>query len=243
MQGLAPYWIDPADDSCRFPDVEHALHEPDGLLAVGGDLRPRRLLAAYSQGIFPWYNEDQPILWWAPDPRMVLFPEHLKISRSLHKTLRKDLFRVTLDTAFADVILACAEPRSGTDGTWISQEMIQAYCRLHELGYAHSVECWREGELVGGLYGVAIGQVFFGESMFARATDASKVAFIHLVQQLARWSFRLIDCQIYSSHLQSLGAKTISRKDFCRLIEQYCELPRAEGKWQFENTDAISPSS
>lgn len=238
MQGLAPYWIDPSDDSCRFPNVELALREPDGLLAVGGDLSPKRLLAAYRQGIFPWYNHDQPILWWAPDPRMVLFPQRLKISRSLSKTLRKDHFTVTADTAFADVIHACSKPRtSDADGTWITDEMIQAYCRLHELGHAHSAECWRDGELVGGLYGVAMGGVFFGESMFSRVTDASKVAFVQLVQQLRQWGFSLIDCQVESTHLQSLGAENISRQHFSAYLDEFANLPGQPGKWQLSKLE------
>lgn len=237
MQGLAPYWIDPNDTSFEFPDVRLALEEPDGLLAVGGDLSPARLAAAYRQGIFPWYNDEQPILWWAPNPRAVLFPENLKISRSLRKTLRNNIFEVSFDQAFADVVEACSEPRpqnysqSNEPGTWILEDMKLAYQKLHELGLAHSVECWADGKLVGGLYGVAIGQVFFGESMFSRQTDASKVAFVTLVQQLSRWGFALIDCQVQSMHLESLGAHTINRESFTELLDQHCEKPGRSGLW------------
>lgn len=243
MRGLAPYWIDPRDRTYRFPDVRLALREPDGLLAVGGDLSPQRLEAAYRRGIFPWFNHDQPILWWSPDPRSVLFTAHLKISRSLRKTLRKRLFSVTSDTAFAEVVEACSEPRQYGEtpetGTWITPEMKQAYIQLHEKGLAHSIECWREKELVGGLYGVAIGKVFFGESMFTRETDASKVAFVYLVKQLARWGFALIDCQIHSAHLESLGAESISRERFTQLLDQHCPKAGKKGHWTMDDADAL----
>lgn len=240
MRGLAPYWINPHDTSFSFPDVRLALDEPDGLLAVGGDLNPARLAAAYRKGIFPWYNDEQPILWWSPNPRAVLFPGDLKISRSLRKTLRKTLlnkkFTVTFDQAFAEVIDACSQPRKQDNdpGTWITAEMKQAYQQLHEQGLAHSVECWRDGKLVGGLYGVAIGQVFFGESMFSRQTDASKVAFVTLVQQLSRWGFALIDCQVQSRHLESLGAKSIDRERFTRLLDEHCDKPGHSGLWKID---------
>ncbi|NOX91408.1 MAG: leucyl/phenylalanyl-tRNA--protein transferase [Gammaproteobacteria bacterium] len=236
MRGLAPYWIDSRSNNFDFPDVGLALDEPDGLLAIGGDLKPQRLLAAYRLGIFPWYNEGQPILWWAPNPRAVLFPQQLKISRSLRKTLRKQSFTVTLNQAFTDVIEACSHPRDyeTQPGTWITREMKQAYQQLHEQGYAHSVECWHNEQLVGGLYGVAIGRVFFGESMFTRHSDASKVAFVTLVQQLAHWEFGIIDCQVHSRHLESLGAKTIQREQFTGLLNTFCEQPGPV--WQFEPT-------
>lgn len=240
MRGLAPYWIDPRDNNVDFPDVSLALEEPDGLLAVGGNLSPARLAAAYRHGIFPWYNDDQPILWWAPNPRAVLFPAELKISRSLQKTLRKTLhnkkFTVSFDQAFAEVIEACSAPRKphNDPGTWITDDMKQAYQQLHAQGLAHSVECWRDGKLVGGLYGVAIGQVFFGESMFSQETDASKVAFVTLVQQLSRWGFALIDCQVQSQHLESLGARTIRREDFMTLLDRHCEQPGRPGLWRIE---------
>ncbi|WP_455218034.1 leucyl/phenylalanyl-tRNA--protein transferase [Kaarinaea lacus] len=243
MRGLAPYWIDPRDKTYRFPDVRLALREPDGLLAIGGDLSPQRLEAAYRHGIFPWFNHDQPILWWSPDPRAVLFPDQLKISRSLRKTLRKQLFTVTFDRAFEEVIEACSGPRGPDEhsdpGTWITREMKQAYKQLHETGLAHSVECWRDHELVGGLYGVAIGRVFFGESMFSRVTDASKVAFVHLVRQLQQWGFALIDCQIHSAHLQSLGAETIRRERFIQLLDQYCNRPGPMLPWDMQETETL----
>lgn len=237
MRGLAPYWIDPRGNNVDFPDVSLALDEPDGLLAIGGDLKPHRLLAAYRQGIFPWYNEGQPILWWAPNPRAVLFPAKLKISRSLRKTLRKQLFTVTFDQAFNDVVEACSQPRDyeSQPGTWITHDMKQAYQQLHKHGVAHSVECWQDGQLVGGLYGVAIGRAFFGESMFSRCSDASKVAFVTLAQQLAQCGFGIIDCQIHSQHLESLGAETIDRTRFTRLLDEFCEQTSPE--WQLNLPD------
>lgn len=219
----APYLL---HDSYKadFPDVELALREPDGLLAVGGDLSSERLIAAYQQGIFPWYSEGQPILWWSPDPRMILEPEEIKISRSLAKKIRQQHFQVTFDQQFQDVIIECSKPRlekgSEQTETWILDEMIEAYVNLHNAGYAHSVECWENNKLVGGLYGIAIGNVFFGESMFSRISDASKVAFVYLTKQLQQWGFKLIDCQVYTSHLESLGAKMISRKEFINLLQQ-----------------------
>jgi len=222
------------DAGLDFPPVETA--SPEGLLAVGGDLRPERLLAAYRHGIFPWYSDGQPILWWSPDPRAVLFPEKLKISRSLHKTLRAGKFRVTFDQRFRDVMRACALPRSKDPaaGTWITAAMIEAYTELHRLGHAHSVEAWRGTELVGGLYGVALGGAFFGESMFARETDASKVAFVRLVRQLARWGYTLIDCQLYTAHLARFGAEEIPRSTFLHLLAQAQALPGRRGCWMFE---------
>ncbi|MCW8955449.1 MAG: leucyl/phenylalanyl-tRNA--protein transferase [Gammaproteobacteria bacterium] len=214
-------WL--ADDpGAPFPPIEQALLDPDGLLALGGDLSPQRLLNAYQHGIFPWYTEDEPILWWSPDPRFVLFPEKLKISRSLRKTLRKQLFEVRMDTAFEAVMRACGESRPNQQGTWITEEMLQAYIRMHQLGFAHSVECWQDGELVGGLYGMAIGKVFFGESMFSRKTDASKVALVHLCTYLIEHGFKLIDSQVYTQHLESLGAELIPRARFAQLLKQYC---------------------
>ncbi len=202
----------------RFPDVE--LADTDGLLAVGGDLNPDRLLNAYRHGIFPWYSDEQPILWWSPDPRAILLPEDLKISRSLKKTIRKKLFQVSLDRDFETVIRACAENRGSSDmpGTWITEDMMHAYIELHRLGYAHSVEVWEHNKLVGGLYGIALGKAFFGESMFSRSSDASKTGFITLVQQLSDWGYQLIDCQVESAHLASLGAKPVSRSRFIALL-------------------------
>ena len=226
------HWLDPDDPNAPFPPLELAETDPDGLLAVGGDLSPQRLQRAYSQGIFPWYTDDQPILWWSPDPRTVLYPEGLRISRSLKKTLRNHPFNVTFDTAFEATMRACSEPRGDDQGTWITDEMLNAYCQLNRLGYAHSVEVWQEQQLVGGLYGVAIGKVFFGESMFSRVTDASKVALVHLSRQLLAWDFRMIDCQVYSPHLASLGAEVIPRKSFSQLLDQWCSLPDQPGSWQ-----------
>ena len=206
-------------DNSPFPALESALQEPNGLLAAGGDLSPQRLLAAYKQGIFPWYSEGQPILWWSPDPRMVLFPDELKISRSLAKRLKNSDYEVRFDTAFRDVMLACAETqRPQQDGTWITASIIDGYCKLHELDYAHSAETWIDGQLVGGVYGVAIGHMFYGESMFHHVTDASKIAFIHLLQRLQKQGFGMIDCQMKTSHLASLGAREITRAEFSQRL-------------------------
>ena len=216
-----------------FPEVDEAMREPNGLLAAGGDLSPQRLLDAYRHGIFPWYDESDPILWWCPDPRLVLFPENLKISRSLTKSLRKD-YEIRTDSAFETVVRKCAEPRRDGAGTWISEEMILAYCTLHGMGIAHSVETWVEDELVGGLYGMALGKIFFGESMFSRRTDASKIAFVHLVLQLKRWGFHLIDCQVRTEHLASLGATEIPRSEFASILK--AETSRiSAGKWIFDH--------
>ncbi|HEY0719979.1 MAG TPA: leucyl/phenylalanyl-tRNA--protein transferase [Gammaproteobacteria bacterium] len=200
--------------------------KPDGLLAVGGDLAPERILNAYRHGIFPWFSPGQPILWWSPDPRAVLFPEKLKVSRSLRKTIDRHTYRVTFDTAFEQVIRACAQtPRRGQDGTWISEEMQQAYIKLHEMGYAHSAESWLGDELVGGLYGLRLGRIFFGESMFSRKTDASKVPFVHLVRKLQAEGVVLIDCQVTTEHLLSLGAEEITRTRFIEMVARYSTLP------------------
>ena len=223
--------LDPNDDTTPFPEVTEALRQPDGLLAVGGCLSSRRLLNAYRHGIFPWYSDGEPILWWSPDPRLVLFPERMRISRSLRKTLRRGVFRVTTDAAFRQVMQACAEPRSDGAGTWITGEMIEAYVELHARGYAHSVEAWCGERLVGGVYGVALGQVFFGESMFSRMTDASKVALAHLVDRLLAWGYRLVDCQVRTDHLLSLGAEEIPRARFAELLRQWCDLPSTADAW------------
>ena len=216
-----------------FPELESAMREPNGLLAAGGSLTPRRLIDAYTHGIFPWYGESDPILWWSPDPRLVLFPENLKISRSLKKSLRKE-YEIRTDADFEQVMRKCAEPRKDDAGTWISEEMISAYCALHDMGIAHSIETWMEGELVGGLYGVALGHVFFGESMFSRRTDASKIAFVHLVMQLRRWGYRMIDCQVRTSHLVSLGAVEIPRSEFAAILEAETS-PITPAKWVFDH--------
>lgn len=235
--------LKPDSIDLRFPPVE--LASPEGLLAVGGDLRAERLLEAYRRGIFPWFNPGQPILWWSPDPRAVLFPPKLRISRSLGKTLRQKKFVITLDQAFRNVISSCAQPRSARirHGTWITPEMIEAYCVLHERGVAHSVESWRDGKLVGGLYGIALGGAFFGESMFTRTTDASKVAFVHIVRQLEQWGFSLIDCQQPSGHLFSLGAEEIRRRDFMDHLERALRQPDRPGRWRFEADPAILTNS
>jgi len=213
-----------------FPDP--ALAEPDGLLAVGGDLEPERLLAAYAAGIFPWFDERSPILWWSPDPRLVLEPESLHVSRSLRRTIQRGTYRVTADTAFERVIRRCAErDRPGQRGTWITEEMIEAYLRLHRLGLAHSFEAWEGERLVGGLYGISLGAAFFGESMFADRRDASKVAFVRAVEWLAGRGVRLVDCQVRTEHLVSLGAHEISRRRFLDRLAAALGAPTLRGRW------------
>jgi leucyl/phenylalanyl-tRNA--protein transferase len=218
-------WLSDQDAPDTFPPVERALKEPDGLVAAGGDLSPERLLAAYRRGIFPWYSRGQPILWWSPDPRAVLVPSEFKLSRSLAKTLRKKSFDVRIDTAFEQVIRACGDRKLRPEGTWISPEMRAAYIHLHSLGYAHSIEVFAGEELVGGLYGVALGKVFFGESMFSRVTDASKVALKILCDRLIAREFVLIDCQMVTAHLLSLGAKAISRSEFIAALHTHAQNP------------------
>ena len=203
------------ENDCPFPSLSQALTEPNGLIAIGGDLNAQRLLNAYSQGIFPWFNEGEPVMWWTPNPRMVLFTNELKISNSLKKTLKKPLFEVRFNTAFRDVIIACSESkRLGQAGTWISQEMINAYCNLHQLGHAICMESWQNNQLVGGCYGVIINNMFYGESMFHTQTDASKVAFAHLVQHLQQQGVGMIDCQMRTPLLASFGAREIEREEF-----------------------------
>lgn len=214
-----------------FPEASEALEEPNGLVAAGGDLQPRRLLAAYPRGIFPWYEAGQPILWWSPNPRAILRLEALKISRSLRRSIERRGYEVTADRAFDDVVAACAAPRDYGGSTWITPEMARAYVRLHTLGWAHSFETWLDGELVGGLYGIAIGRVFFGESMFARATDASKVALARAVGFLLSRNFALIDCQVASQHLASLGAECIPRARFLDQLREYCDPPGTPATW------------
>ena len=209
-------WLE--DNNYEFPPVAQALSDPAGLLAAGGSLSPEILLKAYRHGIFPWYSEGQPILWWSPDPRFVLFPEKLKISRSLKKTLNKKVFGIRQDTAFREVMLNCAKPRKDDAGTWITHNMLEAYCRMHELGYAHSIECWHDDELVGGLYGIALGEMFFGESMFSKQNDASKVALVYLCNNVKP---KLIDVQVYSSHMERMGAEMIPRKIFIEYLNRY----------------------
>ncbi len=223
-------WLssDPADT--EFPPTRSALTEPNGLLAVGGQLSPPRLMAAYRQGIFPWYESDQPILWWTPDPRAVLFPGELKISRSLRKSIRNAGYRVSLDQDFSSVVKRCAAPRRDA-GTWITSQMARAYERMHQLGHAHSVEVWHDDCLTGGLYGMAIGRVFFGESMFSLRRDASKVGLAHLVARLLEGGFELIDCQLPTSHLASLGARLIRRQEFEALLDRLCGQQPASTPW------------
>ena len=216
----------------RFPPASEALTEPNGLLAAGGDLEPERLLAAYAQGIFPWYEAGQPILWWSPDPRAVLWPNDLKVSRSLRRSVVKRGFEFRVNTEFERVIAACAEPRSYGGGTWITSEMAIAYARLNRLHWAHSFETWQNGALVGGLYGVAIGRVFFGESMFTHVTDASKVALVHAVAFLRARGFELIDCQVASAHTVSLGAREISRVKFLEYLAELCGPPVSPQVWR-----------
>lgn len=220
------------DERLVFPPPEEA---EDGLLAVGGDLRPQRLLLAYAMGIFPWYGEDDPILWHSPDPRCVLPLDGMHVSRSLARTLRRGTYRVTLDREFAAVIDACAQaPRPGQGGTWITPEMRDAYVEMHRLGVAHSVETWRAGELVGGMYGISLGAVFFGESMFSSATDASKVALATLVAQLRRWEFELFDCQVASEHIERLGAVEWPRARFLEALTEALTKPTRRGRWTLE---------
>lgn len=225
-------WLPPEPN---FPPVEAALTAsagPDGLLAAGGDLSPQRLLAAYRHGIFPWYSSGDPILWWSPDPRMVLFPGEMHISHSLAKTLRNAPYTVRIDTAFAGVIHACANtPRKGQPGTWINPAMVAAYRELHRLGYAHSVETWIDGRLAGGIYGIALGRVFYGESMFSCVPDASKIALAHLCAYLKRREFGIIDCQMETTHLISLGARLIPRRDFVAALDVLTLADEPPGLW------------
>jgi leucyl/phenylalanyl-tRNA---protein transferase len=231
-------WIVPNSSPETFPDVQSALRYPDGLLAAGGDLSPARLLYAYRHGIFPWYSEGQPILWWSPDPRTVLFPGQVHISRSLRRCLRQSRFIASFDTAFTDVMSACAERRPNQDETWtwITSAMQDAYKDLHRLGHAHSLEIVMDGVLVGGLYGVVLGGVFFGESMFSRRDDASKIALACLAAQLSAWGFKLIDCQVHSEHLMRLGSVSIPRMEFLRLLDLYTPLPGHGSSWQFDSS-------
>ncbi|MFO1408633.1 MAG: leucyl/phenylalanyl-tRNA--protein transferase [Steroidobacteraceae bacterium] len=226
-------FLRPGDPFDAFPPLELALTEPDGLLCAGGDLAPGRLLAAYRRGIFPWYSDGQPILWWSPDPRCVLFPDEFRVRRSLAKVIRNGGFEVRCDTAFADVIARCADSGDRAGSTWISPEMRSAYLGLHQQGYAHSVEAWRDGRLVGGLYGVAIGRAFFGESMFSLERDASKVALARLVgDALGARPLDFIDCQVSSGHLESLGARPIPRTEFAVRVAQAVAAGTPTGPWR-----------
>ncbi|EPJ53636.1 MAG: leucyl/phenylalanyl-tRNA--protein transferase [Osedax symbiont Rs2] len=226
-------WL--AEDNYCFPDINSALQEPNGLLAAGGDLSPGRLISAYRQGIFPWFSEDDPILWWSPAPRCVLIPQRLHVSKSLAKVIRKNQFQITFDQAFDQVIDNCSALRRNREGTWITDEMQSAYSELSAIGVAHSVEVWQQGELVGGLYGLCIGNIFFGESMFSSTANASKVAFCYLARQLQDWGFSLIDCQLHSDHLQSMGAEEISREKFQQFLQRNPSSVNDTGnaKWSF----------
>jgi leucyl/phenylalanyl-tRNA--protein transferase len=226
------HWLRPDEP---FPPVTAALADPNGLLAVGGELSAVRLIDAYRHGIFPWFSPGQPVLWWSPDPRMVLMPHELKVSHSLRKALRKRDYEVRADTCFRAVMEACAEPRPEQGGTWISAGMIAAYCALHEQGLAHSIETWIDGELAGGLYGVALGRMFYGESMFTHAADASKIALVHLVRQIEHWHFGMIDCQLHTRHLASLGAREIPRADFMRKLQELVDYPGVTGHWELDD--------
>lgn len=223
-------WLDP-ERAPEFPPTEMALKDPSGLLAFGGQLNAHWLLTAYRSGIFPWFNPDEPILWWSPDPRMVVKPEAVKVQRSLKKTLRKQLFNFTIDQAFEQVIHQCAGARNYTNLTWITDDIKAAYTELHHKGYAHSIETWCNGELVGGLYGVSVGKVFCGESMFCRMTDASKAAFAYLASNLKQWDYQLIDCQVYTDHLSSLGAAEISRTEFMDYLKLYGAAVLPQEAW------------
>ncbi len=234
---MAPTWLDESADG-DFPPIQHALE--DGLLAAGGDLSASRLMKAYQRGIFPWFNKNNPILWWSPDPRMVLLTHDIKISRSLKKSIRTTDLTVTMDQSFNDVMTACASPRSDQDNTsddhtWIHPNMITAYTELHQQGIAHSIECWQQGKLVGGLYGISLGNVFFGESMFSLQQDSSKIALVALCQQLQRWNIPIIDCQIHSNHLASLGAKEIDRNDFISYIDNETHFSHQNKQWQLDS--------
>lgn len=228
------HWLDPRDPHQPFPPAYKAMRDPNGLLAIGGDLSITRLLHAYSSGIFPWYNPNEPILWWCPDPRAVLEPGDFHVSHSLRKRIRRDDYTITFDVAFSDVLNACTAIRRGSHGTWLGADMKRAYQELHAQGYAHSVEIWRHRQLVGGLYGVSLGRAFFGESMFSVESDGSKLALYWLCQQLRLWDFELLDCQIASEHLRSLGASEIPREKFLGRLRHALAKPVTIGTWQFE---------
>lgn len=220
------------DDRLVFPPVHLA---EDGLLALGGDLRPERLLLAYTQGIFPWYAENLPILWHSPDPRMVMTTRDLIVQRSLRKAIKRNPYRLTIDTSFREVLQSCAEvPRPGQSGTWLIPEMVEAYMKLHELGFAHSFEAWQGSELVGGLYGVSLGATFFGESMFARAPDASKISFVASIRQLDQWRIGLVDCQVHTDHLERFGAYEVPRLDYLQMLARALDEPTRRGTWKLE---------
>ena len=228
------HWLDPRDPRQPFPPAQQAMRNPNGLLAIGGDLSAERLISAYSQGIFPWFNPNEPILWWCPDPRAVLIPEQFHRSRSLDKRLRQGDFAISIDRAFDAVLDGCSGPRANSRGTWLGRDMKQAYRTLFDRGLCHSVEVWRHGQLIGGLYGLALGRAYFGESMFSHETDASKIALCVLCWQLQAWEYALVDCQIASSHLHRLGAVELPRERFLRQLADAVREPGRTGHWQFD---------
>jgi leucyl/phenylalanyl-tRNA--protein transferase len=238
MEETKLFWIAANKYDHTFPPISEALTDPDGLLAAGGDLNLERLLDAYRHGIFPWFDHTQPVLWWSPDPRTILYPGLVHVSRSLKKTLKKmenkNHFTITFNQAFSEVIAECSEPRGDDRGTWLTPEMIDAYINLHRNNHAHSIECWQDDRLVGGLYGVSVGRVFFGESMFSRVTDASKVCLVKLSDYLKEWNYDLIDCQIESEHLGRMGAEQITRENFAHQLDQSCQKSPAEQAWTKE---------
>lgn len=231
------HWLDPAQPNESFPSSNEALEAPNGLLAAGGDLSIPRLLNAYRQGIFPWYSPGEPILWWSPNPRTVIIPGHAHVSRRLQRTIRQQRWALTFDSDFEAVIKGCAAPRDDEFGTWLSPEMILAYCAMHRAGHAHSIELWQDGNLVGGLYGICIGKIFFGESMFSRVTNASKIILVQLSEQLKRWNFDLLDCQVASDHLMRMGAQQLPREQFLDLVNRQDEQGAASQQtpqWKFD---------
>lgn len=232
MSKIALYWIEPDSAADNFPPATAALSQPDGLLCFGGDLSAQRLLCAYERGIFPWYSEGQPIMWWSPSPRCVIYPHEVKISRSLKKTMRNGGYDFSMDNAFTEVVAACAAPRDADGGTWITQDMQNAYTHLHQLGHAHSTEVWKDGVLVGGLYGIAMGRIFFGESMFSTERDTSKIALVCMTHRLRQHGFQLIDSQVTSAHMLSLGAREIERTTFLSTLNKYCHVENAIHLWQ-----------
>tara|TARA_R110002049_G_scaffold2743_3_gene20987 strand:+ start:34478 stop:35263 length:786 start_codon:yes stop_codon:yes gene_type:complete len=232
MKDINLPWLDPHDPYAPFPHAESALKEPEGLVAAGGDLSPTRLLRAYHEGLFPWYEEDQPILWWSPDPRGVLYPKDFIAHKSLLRSIRRQRWKISFDRSFTDVMKACAEPRSNSRGTWITNDMLQAYTYLHKLNYAHSLEVCREsGELIGGIYGISIGTIFFGESMFSRETDASKAALLYLSAYLDTWGYNIIDTQLPSAHLASLGGSTMTREKYMLLLARFTQQSCQHTAW------------
>ena len=226
-------WLDPYDPNAPFPSAESALKDPEGLVAAGGDLNAKRLLRAYHEGLFPWYEEDQPILWWSPNPRGILYPKDFIAHKSLLRTIKNNQWKISYDRSFLDVMKACAEPRSNSRGTWITDDMIEAYVHLHELNHAHSLEVWNESdELIGGIYGISIGTIFFGESMFSRVTDASKVALLYLSAYLDSWGYDIIDTQLPSAHLTTLGGSEMTRNKYLNELSKFTAQSSSSHAWQ-----------